>query len=153
MLGSVARKLRIFGYDAAYLAHTDDNEVLRTGMEQDRIILTADKELFKRIVKAGARGILVGGASDLDDMAHILSKLGITSIGIKLGARCASCNGTLEGRAPEQVKEIVPSAVTRHHDEFYQCKNCGKVYWEGGHLARIRDFAGRLERALASSKG
>lgn len=153
MLGSVARKLRIFGYDTAYLAHTDDSEVLRAGMEQGRIILTADKEFFKRIVKAGARGVLVGGTSDLDDVAHILTKLGITSVGIKVGARCASCNGALEGRTQGQVKEIVPPAVARHHDEFYRCASCGKVYWEGGHMAQIRDFVRQLERLLASSKG
>ncbi|HYX72308.1 MAG TPA: Mut7-C RNAse domain-containing protein, partial [Nitrososphaera sp.] len=67
MLGSIARKLRIFGFDTLYDAQVnDDDEILKIGMEQDRVILTADKELFKRIVKIGARGVLVsGGASEL----------------------------------------------------------------------------------------
>ena len=53
MLGSIARKLRIFGFDTIYLAHARDDEILKIGIEQDRVILTADKELFKRIVKVG----------------------------------------------------------------------------------------------------
>ena len=44
MLGSIARKLRIFGFDTIYIfAHADD-EILKIGIEQDRVILTADKE-------------------------------------------------------------------------------------------------------------
>ena len=146
MLGSVARKLRIFGFDTAYLAHTDDDQVLKAGVEQGRIILTADKEFFKRIVKHGAGGILVDGSDDLADLAHILGKLQITAIAVALGSRCASCNGMLEGRAIGQVE--VPAAVARRHSEFYQCATCGKVYWEGGHMKKLRVFAGALERRL-----
>ena len=146
MLGSVARKLRIFGFDTAYLAHTDDEQVLKAGVEQGRIILTADKEFFKRIVKHGADGILVDGSDDLSDLAHILGKLQITAIAVALGSRCASCNGMLEGRTIGQVE--VPAAVARHHSEFYQCAICGKVYWEGRHMKKLRVFASALERRL-----
>src|SRR6185503_765174 len=79
MLGSVARKLRIFGFDTLYLAHVEDNEVLKIGVDQDRVILTADKEFFKRIVKANAKGVLVGGSDELEDLVHILEKNGIRS--------------------------------------------------------------------------
>ncbi|MDQ5875882.1 MAG: Mut7-C RNAse domain-containing protein, partial [Thermoproteota archaeon] len=83
MLGNIARKLRIFGFDTLYMAQAHDNEILETGIKQDRVILTADKELFKRIVKVGARGVLVSaGASELEDLVHILTENGITSIGM-----------------------------------------------------------------------
>lgn len=156
MLGSVARKLRIFGFDTEYMAHTDDDEVLQAGVDQGRIILTADKEFFKRIVKHGAQGILVDGTGDLDDLVHILSKIGITAVKIAAGSRCASCNGPLEGRTLAQVEEIVPAAVAGRHSEFYQCALCGKVYWEGGHMKKLRAFANKLQGRLtadASSKG
>jgi len=157
MLGSVARKLRIFGFDTLYVAHTADDQVLRMGVEQDRIILTADKEFFKRIVKQGARGVLVGGASDLDDLAHIFAKVGINSVGVDLGSRCAACNGLLEPRTPAEVSGTVPANVAARHREFYQCADCGKIYWDGSHMHRARAFAGALERRLragsAASKG
>lgn len=157
MLGSVARKLRIFGFDTLYMAHTADDLVLKTGVEQNRIILTADKEFFKRIVKQGARGVLVGGASDLDDLAHIFAKIGIMSVGVALGSRCAACNGLLEPRSPFEVSGAVPANVAGRHREFYLCPGCGKVYWDGSHMRRTRAFAGALERRLragpAASKG
>ena len=106
MLGNIARKLRIFGFDTLYMAQAHDDEILKTGIKQDRVILTADKELFKRIVKVGARGVLVSaGASELEDLVHILTENGITSIGMDgLGSRCSVCNGHLEERTSDQVK-------------------------------------------------
>lgn len=148
MLGSVARKLRIFGFDTVYLAHTDDDQVLKAGVEQGRIILTADKAFFKRIVKHGADGILVDGSVELADLAHILGKLQITTVAVALGSRCASCNGMLEGRTIGQVE--VPAAVARRYSEFYQCATCSKVYWEGGHMKKLRAFARALEMRLSA---
>jgi uncharacterized protein with PIN domain len=152
MLGSVARKLRIFGFDTLYIAHAHDDEILKTGIEQGRVILTADKELFKRIIKAGARGVLVGGGSDLEDLVHILAKNGVTSVNLEsIGSRCSMCNGLLEERRPEQVKGGVPDKVAESHSEFYQCTTCGKVYWEGGHLRRIRALARNIDSKLAAT--
>ncbi len=155
MLGSVARKLRIFGFDTLYIAHAHDDEILKMGIDQGRAILTADKELFKRVVKAGARGVLVSGAGDLEDLVHILSKSGVTSVDLGgIGSRCSVCNGLLEEKNQEQLKNGVPGKVAEQHREFYQCMDCGKVYWEGGHLRRIRALAesvdAKLGRAVAT---
>src|SRR5918995_3314803 len=159
MLGNIARKLRIFGFDTVYMAQAHDDEILKIGIEQDRVILTADKELFKRIVKAGARGVLVsGGASELEDLVHILTKNGITSVGMNgIGSRCSVCNGPLEERTSDQVKNddcnnnddvIVPDKVIACHNQFFQCTACGKIYWEGGHLKRIRALVRNLDAKL-----
>ena len=167
MLGNIARKLRIFGFDTLYMAQANDDEILKTGIKQDRVILTADKELFKRIVKVGARGVLVssGGASELEDLVHILTENGITSIGMNgIGSRCSVCNGHLEERTSDQVKNddddgcnnsnnsnndvIIPDKVIACHKQFFQCIACGKIYWEGGHLKRIRALVRNLDAKL-----
>lgn len=153
MLGSVARKLRIFGFDTLYVPDTDDNHILKLGIEQDRIILTADRELYKRMTKEGAKGVLVSGADELDDMAHIFEKLGISPDQSKIGSRCTACNGALDARTPAEVDSLVPETVLACHEGFWQCVSCKKVYWEGSHLERIRDFARRLEGRLSASKG
>lgn len=154
MLGSVARKLRIFGFDTLYIAHAHDDEILKTGIEQGRVILTADKELFKRVVKTGVRGVLVSGAGDLEDLVHILSKNGITSVDLDgIGSRCSMCNGLLEQIEPDQVKNGVPRKVAELHREFYQCTTCRKVYWEGGHLRRIRALVRSVDTKLGRAIG
>jgi uncharacterized protein len=160
MLGNIARKLRIFGFDTVYMAQAHDDEILKIGIKQDRVILTADKELFKRIVKVGARGVLVSGsASELEDLVHILSKNGVTSVGMNgIGSRCSVCNGHLEERTSDQVKDndcsndndnvIVPDKVIACHNQFFQCIACGKIYWEGDHLKRIRALVRNLDAKL-----
>jgi uncharacterized protein len=152
MLGSVARKLRIFGFDTLYAAHAPDDEILRTGIGQGRVILTADKELFKRAVKAGAAGVLVSGAGDIQDLVHILSKNGVTSVSLDgIGSRCSVCNGLLEERTPAQVKNGVPDRIAEFQSELDQCTTCGKVYWEGGHLRRIRALAKNVDSRLGAA--
>lgn len=165
MLGSIARKLRFLGFDTFYIAHAHDNEILKMGIEQDRVILTGDKELFKRIVKVGARGVLVGGRpSELEDLVDIFTKSGIKSIDMKgIGSRCSVCNSLLEKRTSHQVKnknnnnnnyhddaQVVPDRVLASHNQFFQCITCGKVYWEGSHLQRTRALARRLDAELVA---
>lgn len=152
MLGGIARKLRIFGFDTLYMVHAPDDEILKTGIQQGRVILTADKELFKRVVKAGAPGVLVSGADEVKDLVHILAKNGITSVNLGgIGSRCSVCNGLLEARTAAQIKDGAPGKVAEFQSEFYQCASCGKVYWEGGHLRRIKTLAKIVDSRLGTT--
>ncbi|MGI0001590.1 MAG: Mut7-C RNAse domain-containing protein, partial [Nitrososphaeraceae archaeon] len=42
MLGNIARKLRIFGYDTLYLKDTPDTSVLEIASREKRVLLTRD---------------------------------------------------------------------------------------------------------------
>ena len=49
MLGKIAKKLRILGFDTIYiLSSTNDREILDLLINTKRILLTSDKELFYR---------------------------------------------------------------------------------------------------------
>ena len=79
-----------------------------------------------------------------------------------VGSRCSVCNGHLEERTSDQVKNddgcnnnnnndhdvIVPDKVIACHKQFFQCIACGKIYWEGGHLKGIRSLAQNLDANL-----
>lgn len=149
MLGSIARKLRIFGYDTLYVAHVEDSEVLKIGVDQDRIILTADKEFFKRIVKAKAKGVLVGGTDEVEDLVHIFEKNGIRSIDDPGSvSRCSACNGVLNETGSKDVEGELPEKIAMNHRVFFRCASCGKLYWEGSHMRRIRHLASGINRRL-----
>jgi uncharacterized protein with PIN domain len=153
------------GLDTLYIAHAQDNEILKMGIEQGRVILTGDKELFKRIVKVGARGVLVGGRpNELGDLVDILTKNDIKSIDMNgIGSRCSVCNSILEKRTSDQVKnknnddsnycddaQVVPDRVLASHNQFFQCISCGKVYWEGNHFQRTRALARSIDAELVA---
>jgi len=149
MLGSVARKLRIFGFDTLYIKHIHDDEILKIGIEGNRVILTCDKELFKRIVKAGVHGVLLKCSDDCEDIVHILSKYQITSINFSTrNSRCSVCNGLLLKKKRINVKNHVPPKVMKSHKEFFKCSNCSKIYWDGSHLTRIRSLSRNIDTKI-----
>jgi uncharacterized protein with PIN domain len=154
MLGSIARKLRIFGFDTLYAKNADDGEILKIGIDQGRVILTADREFFKRIVKAGTRGVLVTGKGEVEDLVHILSKNGVKSADVGgIGSRCSMCNGVLTPKNFNDVKGNVPEKVVSSQRDFFQCMDCNKVYWEGSHLRRIRALVKRIDSRLDATVG
>jgi uncharacterized protein with PIN domain len=154
MLGSVARKLRIFGFDTLYIKDIHDDDVLKIGITHNRVILTCDKQLFKRMIKTGAHGALLQGYDDFEDIVHALAKYGISSLSFDtLNSRCSTCNGLLTKKKPIDVKKYVPHNVTKWHKEFFICVDCDKIYWEGSHLTRIRALARKMDIKIKELKG
>ncbi len=99
MLGSIARKLRIFGFDTIYIRDIKDEEVLGIASKLDRVILTCDKELFKRVVKVGGYGILLSGIDDVDNLAYIFAKYTIKPIDLDTkNRRFGECLHTPKGK-------------------------------------------------------
>ncbi len=64
MLGSLARKLRIFGFDTAYFAEGGDPELEALARRERRVILTSDRRLFAHSAGRGLQAILVEGKTD-----------------------------------------------------------------------------------------
>jgi uncharacterized protein with PIN domain len=149
MLGSTARKLRILGFDTLYMKHTSDDVILETGLVENRIILTCDKSFFKRIVKVGAKGILLENFNDMENIVYTLSKYGVTSLCFDAArSRCSVCNGSLVKKKPVDIKKTIPSEIIKRHNEFFQCVNCNKIYWEGSHVGRIQLLVQKIENIM-----
>jgi uncharacterized protein len=145
MLGSVARKLRIFGFDTLYNVDINDNEILKIAIEQNRSVLTCDKDLFKRVMKAGADGVLLNCYDDLEDIVHTLSKCGIFSLCYDVNnSRCSFCNGLLLKIKRAHIKGSVPYQVVKRHRDFFRCTLCSKIYWKGSHFASLRNLAKKI---------
>jgi uncharacterized protein with PIN domain len=60
-------------------------------------------------------------------------------------SRCPACNGALARRHPMEASGEVPSRVLRTARVLQSCPDCGKWYWDGSHVARLRAW---LEAAL-----
>jgi uncharacterized protein with PIN domain len=149
MLGTVARKLRFFGFDTLYIAKSPDDEIIRTGINQDRFILTCDKDMYRRIVKAGAKGILLKGLDDLEDISQTFLSFGIL-LGpyIDVNSRCSMCNGLLVVRTRAEIIGRMNSNVINWQKRFFECERCSKLYWEGGHYIRLMDLSKRIDSRI-----
>jgi uncharacterized protein len=142
MLGSLARKLRIFGFDTAYFAEGGDLELEALARREGRVILTSDRRLYEHSERRGISAILVEGKTDGARLRLVASQVG-AGMSLRLGAgrasRCAVCNGELEliGRS-EAVASNIPPKVLARHRLFYACRSCSRFYWRGKHWERLR---------------
>ena len=149
MLGSLARKLRIFGFDTLYIKTGGDDEIISLGIGQGRVILTCDNDMYNRILKAGARGILLNCSNDVENIANIFFNYHVL-LGQCTAAksRCSACNGSLRKRYPAEVKEEIPFNVFNSHEQFFQCERCNKLFWEGSHFLHLRSLAIRVDNLI-----
>jgi len=153
MLGSLARKLRMFGFDTLYYNYADDDRLIGVGRQENRVILTCDKMLFQRVINMGLDGILLVSSNDVDDMVHVLKNFEINSLEFApQRSRCTLCNNTLDISDKNSVKDHVPPNVLARHEKFYFCKQCNKVYWEGSHLKKLQEFGRSVNRRLGNSE-
>ncbi|MFC7166589.1 Mut7-C RNAse domain-containing protein [Halospeciosus flavus] len=136
MLGSLARILRMCGYDTAYALDRGveaDDRLLRIAREEDRLVLTRDVQLAER---AGERGVLLR-ARDTDDQLRELAEHGL-ALALDEPERCSKCNGRVERVGDGEFPDYVPDDA----DPVWRCRDCGQYFWRGSHWADVRE---RLE--------
>ncbi len=140
-LGRLAAYLRLLGFDTRYDPQWDDGTLARYAGEEARFLLTRDQGLLKRgRVRFGYWVRHLRPQEQLQEVVHYL-QLGRWA---KPFTRCARCNTPLQDVPKAQVRDMVPAYVFRHHTRFRRCPGCGRVYWEGTHVTRLRALFRRV---------
>ena len=134
MLGSLARWLRFFGFDATYLSPgVADTVLAELARSEARWLLTRDREL----AAVGPRTLLVRAERLDDQLVEVLSRLSLRPAANLQHARCGECNGILQSVGREEVAALIPPYVWTTAPRFRRCESCGRVYWPGTHSARM----------------
>jgi uncharacterized protein with PIN domain len=140
MLGSLAKWLRMIGYDTIYDKDMDDRGIAETARAQGRFVLTRDKELAKE------PGALLVEDDQLDaQLTVVKAKFGLAFD--EAAIRCTACNGELTSLPRDQAKESVPEGAFEANEQFWKCAGCGKVYWRGSHWRGIMERLKKLNLA------
>lgn len=145
MLGSLARKLRAFGLDTSYYKDGDDPTLLLLAAREGRVILTSDRALSELSASRGIPCLVVEGARESARITSLRSAARASGIRLEKGApRCSVCNGDLHRVGKPQVVGRVPTQVSDRHWLFFQCDQCGRIYWKGSHWKKLRWLEKRL---------
>ena len=138
MLGSLAKWLRILGFDTFYAnAEISDDELLDIAKNENRTIISRDKELILRGKKENLNVIKIKN-TDLDEQLNKI--LEYIKINEKLVlSRCSLCNTILDTIEKSKVEGKVPRKVFDNNDDFWFCNKCKKFYWTGSHYNKILD--------------
>jgi uncharacterized protein with PIN domain len=135
-LGGLARWLRASGYEAVWIPDIDDDDLLVEGVRLDAIILTTDSMLMERRVLRDGMIPAVWVPPTLT----MLEQLALVFQELELEvreSRCMACGGELREVEKEIVRERIPPRTLKWLDEFYECTQCGKLFWHGTHWQKI----------------
>ena len=141
MLGSTARWLRAAGYDAALAAPgKPDVDLLARCRLEGRVLVTRDRKLVAP-AGAGVQIVLLNDDGDEAQAMALSRGLGVDWTHAPF-TRCLVDNTPLRPagdadllRIPEQSRELP--------GPFRVCPCCGRVFWPGSHVRRMR---AKLER-------
>jgi uncharacterized protein len=138
--------------DTAYRSSTSDEHLLEECSDQQRILLTSDKELFKRSLKKRIGSVLLQGHSDKENMVKILGEYNIREILFdSASARCPTCNLELEKKEKGEIDDLnnlIPPKSYLLYSHFYECSRCRKIYWEGSHKPALVSLAESVTKQL-----
>ena len=141
MLARLAHWLRAAGYDTLLAAQgTGDHALLTRALADGRALLTRDRQLCE-IREAAGRVLLLRRDRLGEQAAETTAALGIDWLRAPF-SRCLLCNVVLRS-APPLARATLPAAIRERSDAINQCLQCGRLYWAGGHVERMRR---RLER-------
>jgi len=149
MLGSLAKWLRIFGFDTLYPdVTTKDDEVLNIARAEKRLLISRDKELIIRGKKVKL-DVLEIRMTDLDEqLAQVLTHIPIDCTQVL--TRCTLCNTPLLSVGKKTIQTHVPPKVFETRDQFWYCSVCNKYYWMGTHyenmIKKINEFINKNNR-------
>ena len=139
-LDYLARRLRFLGYDVATLPGARLEELYEAARREQRTVLTLSARHPARYADVPARVVSRG-----DLLAAVREIAAACRPAGKPFSRCPRCNLALQRRERIEARGEVPGRVLRTARRFTFCPSCGKWYWEGSHVARLRAW---LEAAL-----
>ncbi|HUG53350.1 MAG TPA: Mut7-C RNAse domain-containing protein [Vicinamibacteria bacterium] len=137
-LGGLARWLRAAGYEAESRPGTSGDSLVPLVRGTGYVLLTCDRRVFlRREVREGRLpAVLVPSSlTRMEQLAHIMGTLGLTL----REPRCMACGGPLEAADKDAVRERIPPRTARWLDEYFVCRQCGRLFWRGTHWRRIRE--------------
>ncbi len=149
MLGNLAKKLRILGYDSKYFSSIEDEKLIAIAKNEKRIILTKDAQLTKIAERQNVDAVLIRGNDEFEQIAQINVKIKLERFVMDTNnSRCIVCNGNLEPIEKYRVIGKVPEGVLGREEKFWMCDSCKKIYWEGTHFEKLQEFVNKLNNRL-----
>jgi len=142
MLFRLARWLRAAGYDATLAEPGEpDAAVLARAVDEERWLVTRDHALLQRRAAAG-RTVLVEGdtvAAQATSLSRLMARHGASIDWLAAPmSRCLVCNVPVIPADPATAAAAVPPSVRARGLPVRQCLRCHRLYWPGGHEARMR---------------
>ncbi|MEU8524310.1 MULTISPECIES: Mut7-C RNAse domain-containing protein [Streptomyces] len=146
-LGTLARRLRLLGVDAAYESEDIGDPALATlSAKEQRVMLSRDRGLLRRR-ELWAGAYIYSDRPD-EQLRDVLERFAPR---LSPWSRCTACNGRLTEADKDSVREQLEQGTERTYDVFAQCADCERVYWRGAHHARLDEIVSEAMREFGGA--
>ena len=146
MLGNIAKKLRLLGFDSQYFPDIGDSQLIEKAKNENRILISRDKDLVARSTKNGVSSIYISKEDEVEQFLEILDVVNLQFETISGDtARCTKCNSITSPTDKSEIQYQVPSRVLEFNDKFWKCDGCGQIYWEGTHITNLQEFVHKIK--------
>lgn len=132
MLGTLAKWLRVYGFDTFFANfNLDDKDLIELAKKEERILITRDKTLAQVARRENIKVFEIN-STNIDDQLHqVLKDIHVDEK--QFFSRCLLCNSPISLIDKEMVRDKVPERVYKNNQEFWFCSRCNKIYWKGSH--------------------
>ncbi|MDX2525838.1 Mut7-C RNAse domain-containing protein [Streptomyces europaeiscabiei] len=132
-LGTLARRLRLLGVDAAYESTDIGDPALATrSAAEQRVLLSRDRGLLRR--RELWAGAYIYSTQPEEQLRDVLDRFAPE---LHPWTRCTACNGLLKPATKEEVADRLEGGTQKSYDVFAQCEACGRAYWKGAHHEQL----------------
>jgi len=140
-LGRLAAYLRMLGFDTLYRNDFVDSVLADISVNEHRILLSCDKQLLMR--KQITHAYYVREREPQKQILEVLCRFSLFGQ-LKPFSRCMHCNGDLHAVEKQSIESHLMPRTREYYEEFWQCNNCGKVYWKGSHYQRMQKHISKI---------
>ena len=133
-LGTLAKYMRMLGFDTLYKNNYKDEEIIKISLKERRAILTKDRGILKR--SEVTHGYWIRSTKTDTQIIEVIKRFDLKEQ-IKELSRCLLCNSLLKKISKEKIIDRLPRKVKEFQNEFYCCKHCDKIFWKGSHYAKM----------------
>ncbi|MCP4581212.1 MAG: hypothetical protein GY839_06310 [candidate division Zixibacteria bacterium] len=138
-LGKLAKYLRMLGLDTFFRIDISDAKLLGIMLKQNRIVLTRDNQLIKRIEPE--RYLLIESDSPEEQLKAVVKRFDLdVSLNIDdldrsrmLFSRCLECNDVCDDVDKDEIIDEVFPYIIKTQDSFKRCPSCRRIFWQGSH--------------------
>jgi hypothetical protein len=142
-LGTLARDLRLLGFDVAYDPKAEDRQLLRVMERENRALLTRDRRLLMHaVVRTGYCPRSQNAEEQTIEVIRRFDLLG----SIAPFTRCLRCNAPLRKVSKAEIIERLEPLTKIYYEQFRRCTGCDQIYWAGSHFSKLQK---RLEKIRA----
>jgi len=146
MLGNIAKKLRLLGFDSEYVFDIDDSKLIEKAKNEHRTIISKDRNLIDRAKKNEISSVYITKENEIQQFLEILETTHLQFDEISGdSARCTKCNFPTSKINKLEIENNVPPGVLEFHDKFWKCSMCDQIYWEGTHIKNLQEFVRKIK--------